>query len=172
MKKLQSLDIQRVGVDQLHFHPSNARQGDVGAIIQSLEAHGQFRPLVVQASTMTVLAGNHTLQAAKILGWHDIEVTLIDVDDEQALRILLVDNRSSDLATYNQSHLTDLLESLVRSDFGLQGTGFEGDDLDDLVTEFEPEPMPLEQKEPKTQACPNCQYTWQVTKDGEVIEVN
>lgn len=172
MKKIDQLELIRVKIADLNHHPSNARQGDVGAIIQSLETHGQFRPLVVQQSTMTVLAGNHTLQAAKILGWHEIEVTLIDVDDEQALRILLVDNRSSDLATYNQSHLTDLLESLVRSDFGLEGTGFEGDDLDDLITEFEPEPMPLEEKEPKTHACPNCHYTWQVTKDGEVIEVN
>jgi DNA modification methylase len=40
-----------------------------------------------------------------------------------------------------------LLESLVHSDFGLEGTGFTGDDLDELLNEFKPEPI-AELKEP------------------------
>ena len=137
MKQTKGLKVERVKTSQLSLHPHNARQGDVGAICQSLEAHGQYRPLVVQRSTGNVLAGNHTLQAAQALGWSEVDVTYIDVDDDQALRILLVDNRSNDLATYDNSVLTDLLEALVRSDFGLEGTGFDGSDLDDLLAEFQ-----------------------------------
>jgi len=138
MKQTKSLSISREPIKSLNLHPHNARQGDVGAICQSLKAHGQYRPLVVQRSTGNVLAGNHTLQAAQALGWTEVDVTYIDVDDDQALRILLVDNRANDLATYDNSVLTDLLEALVRSDFGLEGTGFDGSDLDDLLAEFDP----------------------------------
>jgi ParB-like chromosome segregation protein Spo0J len=156
MKKLENLKIERVPVSSLSLHPHNARQGDVGAICQSLEAHGQYRALVVQKSTNTVIAGNHTLQAASTLGWKEVDVTFVDVDDEQALRILLVDNRSSDQATYDDTVLTDLLEHLAHLGDGLYGTGFDGDDLDDLIGVHEfTEPLP-----PKTTICPACAHEW------------
>lgn len=113
-------------------HPRNVRQGDIGAICQSLEAHGQYRPIVVHKSTGHVLAGNHTYQAAQALGWKKIAMTFVDCDEEQALRILLVDNRANDLAIYDDDALADLLKELDASG-GLQGTLFDGDDLDDLL---------------------------------------
>lgn len=133
MEKVSDLSIKKLKVSELHTHPNNARQGDVGAIVQSLEAHGQYRPIVVQKSTMNVVAGNHTLLAANALGWETIEATIIDVDDDQALRILLVDNRVSDMATYDEAILSDLLQDLAEQDDFLEGTGFDGDDLEDLL---------------------------------------
>ena len=47
---------------------------------------------------MEVLAGNHTLLAARALGWKEIAATFVEVDDEYAKRILLVYNRTDDLA--------------------------------------------------------------------------
>jgi DNA modification methylase len=117
-------------------HPRNIRQGDVGAICQSLAAHGQYRPIVVQRSTGHVLAGNHTLAAARSLGWSQVAATYVECDDEQALRILLVDNRANDLATYDQSALSDLLQELAATDLGLDGTLFDGDALDDLIKDI------------------------------------
>lgn len=163
MKQTKGLKIERAKTSALQLHPHNARQGDVGAICQSLEAHGQYRPLVVQRSTNHVLAGNHTLQAMQALGWTEADVTYIDVDDDQALRILLVDNRANDLATYDNSVLTDLLEALVRSEFGLEGTGFDGSDLDDLLAEFTDDSQ-AEIKEDELPAIP----TNPVTKAGDI----
>lgn len=119
-------------IDSVTPHPRNVRQGDVGAICESLESHGQYRPIVVHKSTGHILAGNHTYQAAKALGWKKIAMTFVDCDDEQALRILLVDNRANDLAIYDDNALADLLKELSASE-GLQGTLFDGDDLDDLL---------------------------------------
>lgn len=118
-------------------HPKNVRQGDVGAIAQSLEAHGQYRPIVVQRSTGYVLAGNHTYLAAKSLGWEKVAATFVDCDDEQAIRILLVDNRANDLAMYDDRALADLLKDLSATDIGLDGSLFTGDDLDDLIYRLE-----------------------------------
>lgn len=119
-------------IDSVTPHPRNVRQGDIGAICGSLNAHGQYRPIVVHKSTNHILAGNHTYQAAKALGWKKIAMTFVDCDDEQALRILLVDNRANDLAIYDDSALADLLKELNASE-GLEGTLFDGDDLDDLL---------------------------------------
>jgi hypothetical protein len=133
VKEVNSLKVVKIPIEQLHLHPNNARQGDVGAIVQSLEAHGQFKPITVQKSTMNVLAGNHTLMAASALGWKTIEAVVIDVDDDQARRILLVDNRVSDLATYDDRVLAELLQSIAAEENFLDGTGFDGDDLEDLL---------------------------------------
>ena len=163
MKKIQKLEAVDVPIADLELHPHNARQGDVGAIMQSLEAHGQFRPIVVQKSRMRVIAGNHTTQAAQLIGMETISAVLLDVDDDQALRILLADNQTGDLATSDKSILADLLEGLIGSEFGLEGTGFTGDDLDDLLVEFEPETIIEDVKEVEP-----IQNLPKITKPGDV----
>lgn len=129
---------QLVPVGSLLLHPDNVRQGDVGAISVSLQAHGQYRPIVVQQSTGYVLAGNHTLKAATTLGWTEIAVTYVDVTDDEARRILLVDNRSNDLASYDDQGLSDFLTELIESPLGLTGTGYEPEDLDDMIAALGP----------------------------------
>lgn len=124
-------------IDNLQPHPRNVREGDIGAISESLKAHGQYRPIVFQASTGYVLAGNHTLKAAKALGWTEIAATPVNCNDEQALRILLADNRSSDLATYDDKELLQLLKEVAGTDDELLGTLYDGDDLDDMVYKLE-----------------------------------
>jgi len=42
-KEIETLAI---NIDEVHTHPANVRQGDVGAISESLKAHGQYRPIV------------------------------------------------------------------------------------------------------------------------------
>lgn len=128
------LNIKQIKVDDLTPHPQNVRQGDVGAISESLRIHGQYKPIVVQKSTNRILAGNHTWKAAKSLGWSEIAATVIDVDDEQGLRILIMDNRTTELATNDNEALASLLESLATSEESLAGTGYELDDLDDLLS--------------------------------------
>lgn len=126
-----------VNIDLVHEHPKNVRQGDVGAISESLKSHGQYRPIVYQQSTGRILAGNHTWKAAKALGWKEIAATPIVCDDQQALRILLVDNRTNDLSTYDQTELVELLKELSASEMELLGTGYDGDDLDQFIADLE-----------------------------------
>lgn len=125
-------------MDQLQPHPRNSRHGDVGAISESLESHGQYRTITVQRSTNYVLAGNHTYRAALALGASEIAVGYVDVDDEEALRIMLADNRTADLASNDEAALADLLTELIGSDVGLSGTGYEPEDLDDMIAALGP----------------------------------
>lgn len=129
-KEIENLSI---NIDEVHTHPANVRQGDVGAISESLKAHGQYRPIVYQQSTHRILAGNHTYKAAKALGWTHIAATPVICDDEQALRILLADNKANDLATYDEPELIELLKQLADTSDGLLGTLFDEDELDSLI---------------------------------------
>ncbi len=131
------LTTEYVPTDRLRPHPDNPRRGDVSAIVGSLRAHGQYRPVVVRRATSEVLAGNHTLIAVRQLGWSEIAVTFVDVDEERAKRILLVDNRTNDLAGFDTQALVDLLSGLP----DLEGTGYDDAALGELLDELAPDPV-------------------------------
>lgn len=125
-------------VTQLNLYPHNPRQSDIKAIISSLKRLGQYKPIVVNAGTHTgrpneVLAGNHTLLAARHLGWDSIQTVTIDVDEETAARIVAADNRTADLGGYDNALLAGLLNTLP----DLEGTGYTDTDLDDLLAAVE-----------------------------------
>jgi DNA modification methylase len=122
-----------VPIDTLSTHPKNPRRGSVSMIVESLRHHGQYRPIVVNRRTQEVLAGNHTLAAARELGWTQIAATFVDVDDDTAARIMLVDNRSSDVAGYDDRELADLLDWLP----DLDGTGYGADDLSMILARLD-----------------------------------
>jgi hypothetical protein len=124
------------------------RQGDVGAITESLKQHGQYRPIVVQKSTGYILAGNHTYKAAKALKWKQIAATYVDCDDEQALRILLMDNRANDLAAYDDGALAEMLKQLMETEDQLAGTGFDPDDLQQILDDLGASELPTVMGDP------------------------
>ena len=130
-------DVQHVPINRLRAHPANPREGDVGAIWESIQENGFFGALVVQESSGCILAGNHRWMAAKEAGMQEVPVIYVDVDDERAMRILLADNRTNDVATYDGETLADLLEHLESTDGGLAGTGYDGDALDELLSDLE-----------------------------------
>lgn len=123
-------------LDTVRPHPRNPRQGDTGAIHESIEANGFYGAIIAQKSTGFILAGNHRWQAARQAGATEIPITWVDVDDDHALRILLADNRTNDLASYDDSALAELLQEIHEAHGNLMGTGYDGDDLDQLLTDL------------------------------------
>lgn len=118
-----------VPISQLKHYGKNPRRGDVDIIKESLKTNGQYKPVTVRTGTNEILAGNHTVKAAKALGWTHIAATFIDATDTQAARIVLIDNRANDLATYDPDILRNMLEGLP----DLQGTGYTPDDLEAMI---------------------------------------
>lgn len=120
-----------VPIKSLKTFDKNPRVGDVDAIAESLEVSGQFKPIVVNERDMNILAGNHTFLAARKLGWKDIYVSFVDVDDETAKRIVLADNATSDRAEYDGTLLAELLSSLP----SIAGTGYTAEEVDEIVSD-------------------------------------
>lgn len=127
-----------VPVESLTTYHRNPRRGDVDTIAASLRRFGQYRAIGVNAGTFTdrpdeVLAGNHTLTAARANTWTHIARTVIDVDDEDAQRIVVADNGTADLGTYDTA---SLLEHLVAMADNLEGLGYTEGDIEQLTAEL------------------------------------
>ena len=107
-----------------------------------MQHNGVYKPLVVNRGTKTgrpneVLCGNHSLMAIRRLAdenpqdkrWQTVDVYVIDVDEDQAKRTVLVDNASNDKSTYDVEDLVNLLTELPT----LEATGFTRDEVDELL---------------------------------------
>jgi hypothetical protein len=113
-------------------YPGNARRGNRQTIRDSLLSHGQYKPLIVQHSTGHILVGNNTWHVMVEQGWSHAAFQVLDLDDVAARKLLLMDNASSDAATYNDAELADLLAELPT----FAGSGFREMDLDRLLAEL------------------------------------
>ena len=140
-------------ISQLRFYPGNARRGDIDLIAESLERLGQYKPVVACVGEKApelanvILAGNHTVMAAQRLGWTQIDAHWVDVDDDTAKRITIVDNKANDEATYDVEELVNLLTELP----DLEATGFDRDELDAMLEALDDleEEVPDKPKDPK-----------------------
>ena len=133
----------RLPTNQLTYYHANPRIADTKPLQESIKQNGQCRPIVVNKGTHTsisneVLAGNHTLKAIQELNtqypgeYESVDCWIIDVNEDQAKRIVLADNRTADLGEYDDQLLIELLQSL---DDDLTGTGYDEQDLLDLLEE-------------------------------------
>lgn len=119
-------------VGELRPHPENKRLSDRDAIAASLERFGQVRPIVVQASSGYIVAGNHLYATAREdLGWAAVAAVRVELSDDEALAYLIADNRIPDLGGYDERGLAELLERMMAAG-QLDGTGYSPDDVDDL----------------------------------------
>jgi hypothetical protein len=126
-------DYEVVPVDRIRPHPENPRHGNLEAIRESIRTNGFYGACLVQRSTGHILVGNHRYIAATEEGLLEVPVVWADVDDATARRIMLADNRTTDLATYDDSILIDLLTAVAHND-DLVGSGYTAADLE-LLTE-------------------------------------
>jgi ParB-like chromosome segregation protein Spo0J len=104
----------------------------VDAIRTSIRRNGFYGTLVAQRSTGHIVVGNHRFMAAVAEGMETVPVHWLDCDDATARRILVADNRSSDLASYDERELAQLLESLASAD-ELAGALYSADDVAELL---------------------------------------
>lgn len=156
-----------VPIDSVQPHPKNYREHDVGAISEGLLEYGQTKPIIVQRlpdpdegdpdwGLGYIIAGSGTWKAAKALGWAEIGVRFMEWDDRTAERYLVFDNRSHDLGRNEDDALAALLSELAQDDL-LDATGFDADDVDDLLVETGKLELPrVPRSKPKVVECPKC----------------
>lgn len=126
-----------VPIDDIQPHPANARRGNVQAIAESIRDNGWHGVVVCQVSTKRILVGKHRWEALKVLGAVEVPVQWRDVDDIEAMRIIIADNRASDLATYDDKQLLQNLRDIGSG----QGTLFDDDAIETLTVRVEGVPL-------------------------------
>ena len=110
-----------VAIDSLSPDPANARkhgERNLKSIIDSLRAFGQQKPIVVDARGV-VIAGNGTLEAARRIGWDEIAIVRSELKPTEATAFGIADNRTAELAEWDEEVLASLLDSLDDETRGL-----------------------------------------------------
>lgn len=137
---IESLLPLAVTIDKVKLDPRNARlhpESNMAAIQQSLKAYGQRKPIVVNARTGAIEAGNGLFQAAVKLGWTHIAVVMVTDDEDTAKGYAIMDNKSALLAEWDFPVLKDLLQELDTGAFDMDLTGFNQGEIEDLMTQFQ-----------------------------------
>lgn len=127
-----------VPLDELTEDSRNARRhGDQNraAVEASLTRFGQNLPLIATRAGV-VVAGNLRLQAMRALGWTHAAVVRISDADAQAYA--LADNRTAELAEWDDEQLAVLLREITAGgdDATLAALGWSDDELAALITEL------------------------------------
>jgi hypothetical protein len=122
------VEIKTVKLEEIKPDPNNARkhsEKNLAAISASLDAFGQRKPIVIHNGV--IIAGNGTYEAAKGLKWKEIAVVEVpeDWDTDKAKAFALADNRSAELAEWDEAILATQLVDLEEMAWDIKELGFE-----------------------------------------------
>jgi hypothetical protein len=125
------MKFQTIPIAELSLDPSNVRKHsrrNLDAIKASLRKFGQQKPIVVDAKGI-VLAGNGTLTAAKELGWTEIQIVRTELAGVEATAFAIADNRTAELAEWEEDKLNAVLKSLQDEGVDLVDLGYSPVDI-------------------------------------------
>jgi hypothetical protein len=138
--KAAGMAVQRRSVSELSGDPANARihnEANIRAIVTSLERFGQQKPIVIDSKNV-VRAGNGTLEAARLLGWTEIDCVITQLTEAEAVAFAIADNRTSELGDWDYDILKFQVKQIVEdSDSFIAGLDFNEDIFKDLMA-YEP----------------------------------
>jgi DNA modification methylase len=146
------MQLESMKLTDLVSDPNNARQHDdknLEAIKGSLTQFGQRKPIVIGKGDV-VIAGNGTLAAAKALGWASIEVVRVPDDwtADQAKAFALADNRTAELASWDEMVLATQVIELKEAGFEVADFGFEAIEPELTEPEVQEDVTPMPPAEP------------------------
>ena len=165
------MNIENIALTDLKLDPSNSRSHDdknIRSIARSLEEFGQQKPIVIDANNV-VIAGNGTVEAARGLGWSSIEAVRSELVGDHATAFAIADNRTAELAAWNEERLSEALEALREADIDHLTAGFTEEEIDALLSsplEADPEVNEEEETDLSTAAAEAAQEA--LTNPGDI----
>jgi site-specific DNA-methyltransferase (adenine-specific) len=151
-------------ISELSQDPANARkhnERNLESIVASLRRFGQQTPIVIDSSSV-VRKGNGTLEAAKRLGWDTINCVVTDLKSSDAISYAIADNRTAELAEWDDEVLAAQLNGLLADDPELmEVAGFTEEELAALLADSEIQPEVVEDEVPEPPVDP-------ITKPGDL----
>lgn len=147
------MEIEAKPTGWLKPYENNPRDNDgaVEAVANSIREFGFRNPILAKADG-EIIAGHTRLKAAVALGLEEVPVIICgDLTDEQARALRLADNKTGELAAWNEERLLRELGAIEGID--MSAFGFDAEDLPEFGFEAEADPDslpegPEEQEEP------------------------
>lgn len=142
------MQVKTVSIDQIKPYENNPRNNDdaVDAVANSIKEFGWQQPIVVDNGGV-IIAGHTRYKAAKRLKLKEVPIVVADnLTEEQVNAYRLADNKSGELATWDDDELQEELDKILdidMTDFGFDlETELEDDEVidDDYEEEVPEEP--------------------------------
>lgn len=135
-----------VPVEKLTPWAGNPRHNSaaIKEVKASIRRFGFASPIIARKADGMVIAGHTRLAAARELGIERVPVRYLDLDPAEARLLALADNKLGEIAEWDTNKLADALRELDADGAlaGLEGIGFTSDEIDALLGDLEPEPLP------------------------------
>lgn len=168
-RKEYKMEFQKRKLSELKYADYNPRKAlkkgdaDYEKIKRSIQEFGYVDPIIINADN-TIIGGHQRATVLADLGETEIDVVVLDIPKakEKALNIAL--NKIS--GEWDEYKLNELLQDLMEQDIDTDTTGFEIDEIQELMLEFEDnadfEPVGIEEQprldklDPLMVECPKC----------------
>ena len=128
------MKLQKLKLAQIKPYWRNPRNNitAVEAVKRSIEEYGYNSPILVDEN-FVVIAGHTRLLALRDLGWKEAEVGVLSLSDEKAKAYRIADNKSAELATWDQEKLLQELREITKIE--TLDVFFPGVDLSEMISE-------------------------------------
>lgn len=151
------MELKRVPLDAIKPYESNPRINDeaVDAVAESIRQCGYCAPIVVDEN-MVILAGHTRHKAIRQLGWHEVEVCIVQgLTNDQKRKYRILDNKTNELAKWDFALLDQELAEMDFEGFDFGFTSYAG-----LDYSMDQGSLDSEYKEPdkKLLRCPCCNH--------------
>lgn len=134
------MKLERTKLDALICDPANVRKHDqrnLDAIKASLQRFGQQHPIIVDAAGV-IRAGNGRYMAMRALGWSECDIVRTDLSGSEATAFAIADNRTAELAEWDEDALAQQLAALQIEDEALAlATGYDAKEIEALAGAFD-----------------------------------
>lgn len=131
------MEVKSMSIDDIKPYENNPRNNDdaVDAVANSINKFGWQQPIVVDIGGV-IIAGHTRYKAAQKLGLKTVPVVVAkDLSEEQVKAYRLADNKSGELATWDDELLEDELvgiDDIDMADFGFDDSDKEINDEADV----------------------------------------
>ncbi len=134
--RIAEMKYETATIASLMLDPANVRTHDsknLEAIKASLARFGQQKPIVVDGKGI-IVAGNGTMMAAKMLNWSSVEIVRTNLEGAEAIAYAIADNRTAELAGWDEAALAQQLAALQIDDEELANiAGFTDAEIEAMI---------------------------------------
>jgi len=133
------MEVVTVEIDTLkpaHYNPRQISKQELAKLIKSIKQFGFVDPALVRKADNMIVGGHQRIRAARELGLKEVPVIYLDVSENDAKLLNIALNKIS--GDWEEEKLAALLAELkTMDDIDELLTGFDEDELDQLLAEFE-----------------------------------
>ena len=108
---MSEINVKTIKIDNLVPYWRNPRKNDLAVqkVTASIKEFGYQQPIIVDTE-LVIIAGHTRYAALKALGYEEVQVIITDMPAKKAKEFRIIDNRTSEYATWTQDLALELKE--------------------------------------------------------------